>query len=143
MPRRTTRLPAGPRSQVRAEGAPRGDRTVILHITTRQAWEDALRRGEYRAPSLEAEGFIHCSLPGQVVRVANALFRGQRGLVLLCIDPARLRAEVRYEALGTAEPFPHVYGPIDLDAVVRVVDFPPGPDGTFVLPEGLAQAPGG
>ncbi|MDI6823529.1 MAG: DUF952 domain-containing protein [Bacillota bacterium] len=113
------------------------DPGVILHITTREAWEDALRQGEYRAASLQEQGFIHCSTPRQVVRVANVLFRGQEGLILLCIDPDRLRAQVRWEALGTEEPFPHVYGPLNLEAVVRVVDFPAGEEGFFDLPESV------
>lgn len=116
------------------------DPALILHITTRRAWEDALRRGEYRTPSLQDQGFIHCSSPRQVVRVANTLFRGREGLVLLCIDPGRLQAQVRWEALGTQELFPHLYGPLNLEAVVRVVDFPAGEDGLFRLPESVTRS---
>lgn len=61
---------------------------MIYHITTSHAWEAAQRHGEYRAPSLETQGFIHCSDANQVVRVANAIFPGEKGLVLLHIAPA-------------------------------------------------------
>ncbi len=119
---------------------------LIYHITRREAWETARRRGEYRAPSLEEEGFIHCSTAEQVEAVANTFYRGQRGLVLLMIDPARLTAEVRWEApsppagaestLEGVIPsrFPHVYGPINLDAVAKVFSFEPESDGRFVWP---------
>lgn len=105
---------------------------VIYHITTAEAWEQARQRGEYRAESLAAQGFIHCSNADQVVRVANAIFAGKRGLVLLHVDPGKLDARVVYENLeGGTELFPHVYGPIPLQAVVAVSAFEPGPDGRF------------
>jgi uncharacterized protein (DUF952 family) len=111
--------------------------SVILHLTSVSAWEFAQRIGEYRAPSLESEGFIHCSLVEQIADVANAWFAGQSGLVLLVLDLTRLRPEVRFEA-GADRPdrlFPHVYGPINLDAVIRVLDYQPGQDGRFSTPE--------
>lgn len=111
---------------------------VIYHITQHAAWEDALFRGVYRAQSLETEGFIHASTLEQVIGTANLLFHGQPGLVLLVIDPGRLQAELRYEiAPGTGQKFPHIYGPLNLDAVERVVAFPPGPQGSFGLPSDL------
>jgi uncharacterized protein (DUF952 family) len=82
-----------------------------------------------------AEGFIHLSDPRQVVRVANARFAGAPDLVLLCVSVERLRAPLRYEP---GEPdgdelFPHLHGPLNVDAVVRVAAFAEGADG-FVLP---------
>lgn len=109
----------------------------ILHLTTALAWEAALQAGEYRAPSLENEAFIHCSLPDQIAEVANTWFGGQNDLVLLVLDSTRLRPEVRFEP-GTDKPdalFPHVYGPINLDAVIRVLDYKPGQNGRFTRPE--------
>lgn len=75
--------------------------------------------------------------------MANAYYVGARGLVLLCVDPARTGAELRFEP-GVHEPddrYPHLYGPLDLDAVVDVVAFEPGPDGRFSLPESLSREP--
>ena len=106
----------------------------VLHITTAAAWAAAQRDGVYRTSTLEDEGFIHLSTPAQVVEVADFLYRGRTDLVLLCVNPDRLAAELRYEALTTDAPFPHLYGPLNLEAVVRVVLFPPLPDGTFQLP---------
>ncbi len=120
----------------------------IYHITSRTSWSAAQEAGFYTAPSLEAQGFIHCSKADQVLRVANAIYRGATGLVLLEIDLTALRPEVRWEAgtdtvravnTGGApardgkpdESFPHVYGVLNLEAVRRVLDFPPDEDGLF------------
>jgi uncharacterized protein (DUF952 family) len=112
---------------------------IILHITTSEAWRQAVELGVYRAASLSSEGFIHCSRPEQVLRVANKIFYGQIGLVLLCIDPGRVAAPIRDENLeGGADQFPHIYGPLNLDAVCQVIHFVPGPDGRFELPRELA-----
>ena len=112
----------------------------IYHITSRKAWIDATRNGAYTAPSLQTEGFIHCSTAAQVLPVARGFFAGQTGLVLLAIDPRRLESEVKWESAappdGVAEgvTFPHIYGPIALDAVVQVLDFEPNARGEFALP---------
>lgn len=111
----------------------------IFHITERQSWEKTRRDGVYRAPSLDVQGFIHFSKRDQVIGVANAFYRNQTDLVLLVVDPAKLSADLRYEApdgLLAGEPesserFPHLYGALNLDAVVRAVDFPPDMDGEW------------
>jgi uncharacterized protein (DUF952 family) len=108
----------------------------ILHITLETEWIEAQHKGLYSAPSLSSEGFIHCSAPSQVVAVAERFYAGQRGLVLLVIDPERLNADVRFEP-GTDKPdelFPHVYGQINLDAVTRVLGFEPDAAGKWSLP---------
>lgn len=108
---------------------------MILHITRRSDWEAAQAMGDYRLDSLDTEGFIHCSTPEQVLGPANELYRGQPELVLLVIDPSRLEARLVYEDLyASGIAFPHIYGPLNLDAVVKVVPFPPGSDGSFELP---------
>jgi uncharacterized protein (DUF952 family) len=70
-----------------------------------------------------------------VARTANKFYRDVTGgLVLLVIDPGLLRAEVRYEDVPGAElPFPHVYGPVNTDAVIEARPFAAGPDGTFAF----------
>ena len=70
-----------------------------------------------------------------MLRVADRLFRGRTGLVLLEIDTRRVGAEIRYENCeGGQENFPHIYGPLDLDSVVRVLEFEPREDGGFDMP---------
>lgn len=108
---------------------------TIFHITKREEWERAQLEGLYQTPTFASEGFIHCSRSEQVIRIANGLFRGQTGLVLLEIDTRRVRAEIRYENCeGGQEPFPHIYGALNLDSVVRVSAFEPGEDGSFAMP---------
>jgi uncharacterized protein (DUF952 family) len=118
--------------------------TTILHITTKRDWEEAKRNGVYEAPSIKTDGFIHCSTARQTIETANAFFRGTADLVLLLIDEDAARAEVRYEppASGHSDPndlFPHLYGPLNLDAVKNVVDFPPRGDGLFELPKSVVS----
>lgn len=116
---------------------------VIFHITSRAAWEAARATGSYRGDTLDSEGFIHCSLAHQVVFVANDRFRGQQGLVLLQIDTARAAPEIKYEGAGE-ELFPHIYGPLDVEAVSKVYDFVPDEHGLFQLPVDISeQASGG
>ena len=115
-------------------GTSGGTTSVILHITPREQWDRARAAGEYRADTVATEGFMHSSTPGQAVAVADRLFRGRTDLVLLVIDPAKVRAEIRYEGAAGGEAYPHIYGPLNVDAVVRALPFPPGPNGRFTLP---------
>ena len=114
-----------------------GVSSVIYHIATRADWERARADGEYTRSSVDKtlaeEGFIHASQASQVTRTANKFYRDVHGdLVLLVIDPGLLRAEVRYEDVPGAElPFPHIYGPLNVDAVVAARPFAAGPDGIF------------
>lgn len=109
---------------------------MILHICTSAAWRDVID-GQYRCSSLDTEGFIHCSTPEQVVEVADYLFRGQRGLILLVIDPEKVRPGILYEDAGNGKLYPHIYGPLNVGSVTRTVPFELRQDGTFELPSGL------
>jgi uncharacterized protein (DUF952 family) len=113
---------------------------MLLHLVPRAAWEAAQAEGVYRAGSLATEGFIHCSTREQILAVANHLYHGRHGLVLLAIDPRRLDVPLRWEG---ADPewgeFPHLYGPLRVDAVTDVWSFEPGPTGDFALPPALVR----
>jgi uncharacterized protein (DUF952 family) len=117
---------------------------MILHITTKSDWEKAKQNGEYTSASLKSDGFIHCSTLKQTVDTANLFFKGQNGLVLLCIIEDRLTSEYKYEdpagnGSDKHDPcfdnlFPHIYGPINLASVFKVVNFPLNEMGIFELP---------
>jgi uncharacterized protein (DUF952 family) len=109
----------------------------LLHITAQSDWQEAQQLGEYRAESLKTEGFIHCSTPAQLLWVAHRFYLRQTGLVLLEIDRDRLQARLQFDEIETGERFPHVYGALNLDAVVRVLVFEAGADGLFQLPTEL------
>lgn len=115
---------------------------TIYHIAARQEWEEARAAGFYRPVSLSSEGFIHASYVEQVLHVAGLLYAGKRGLVLLYIDPRLVQGEVREDSVefpeGRTSLHPHIYGPLNTNAVIKIVDFPPNDDGTFTLPADVA-----
>ncbi|HEU5117587.1 MAG TPA: DUF952 domain-containing protein [Isosphaeraceae bacterium] len=93
----------------------------ILHITTPEKWEQAVANGEYRVESLETEGFIHFSTLKQLPWVAESFYKDQKGLVVLRVDTERLTSPLKWENPPDSEDlFPHLYGPLNLDAVTKV-----------------------
>jgi uncharacterized protein (DUF952 family) len=102
----------------------------IVHICSEKDWQAALAEGVYKAPSLEMEGFIHCSRKEQVLQVANRFYPNQRDLVILCIESELLEVEIRWETVDEGV-FPHVYGPLNLNAIIAVEKFSPDIEGFF------------
>ena len=115
----------------------------LYHIATAADWEQAQQDGEYRTStrgrSLGEEGFIHASTAAQVLPVADMLYRDEPGgLVLLVLDTSRIGADIRHEPVpGQADPFPHIYGPLDVAAVVRAEPLGRDAAGGFRWPDGL------
>lgn len=94
---------------------------LIYHITTKAAWEDAQLKGEYTSPALKEEGFIHCSEKAQVEYIKSRYYNDHQDLVLLMIDSELLKSQLVFEWSPSIEQtFPHVYGPVNLDAIVEV-----------------------
>jgi uncharacterized protein (DUF952 family) len=92
---------------------------VIYHVTTVGEWEKALQKGVYKTISLETEGFIHCCSMEQIPGVLQRYFIGKTNLIALTIHTGQLLAPVKYEPSPKVnELFPHIYGHINLDAVV-------------------------
>lgn len=93
---------------------------MIYHVTTKENWEKAVAAGFYEAPSLHTEGFIHNSTAAQVQGVLERYYAGQSKLVLLHIAETKLIAELKYElAPSVNEMFPHIFGVINLDAIIK------------------------
>ena len=120
---------------------------MIYHITSRSDWEEAKRLGRFRAASLDAEGFIHCSAREQILSVANSVFVGQSDLLILCIDKKLLECELIWEAPAhpdspsqpetkLGERFPHIYSELNIAAVVAVTEFRESSNG-FTLPPNM------
>jgi len=102
--------------------APTEEIVPIYHITTKLEWENALNQGFYAAPSLPVEGFIHCSKLSQVQGVLERYYTGKTDLVKLVIDTTKLTHKLQFDYSSSVnEEFPHVYGVINLDAVVDVI----------------------
>jgi uncharacterized protein (DUF952 family) len=116
---------------------------MILHILSRPQWNWAQQRGDYRPPSLAAEGFIHCSTITQVIETANLFYRKQHDLLVLRIDERKLVSRLKFEASAIAGDarsqalFPHIYGPLNLDAVIEAIELPCEADGSFRMPPDL------
>lgn len=110
--------------------------SFIYHIATAADWEQAQAEGAYTTSTLGRtladEGFIHASTAEQVAPVANMFYQGRPDLVLLVLDQDRVRPEIRFEPVpGFDEPFPHIYGPLNTDAVVETRPLEPDADGRF------------
>lgn len=101
--------------------------TTIVAIARRAAWEQALKTGEYTqstiTTTLAEVGFIHCSFPDQTIDIANRHFKDENDLVLLLIDESKVNAHVKHEGAlsGRTGTFPHIYGPLNVDAVYSVL----------------------
>jgi uncharacterized protein (DUF952 family) len=96
---------------------------MIYHVVKNTDWQKAVTQGFYAAPSLATEGFIHTSKKEQVDGVIERYYADQTDLLLLHIDESKLTAPLIYElAPSVNEEFPHVYGRINLDAVVDVTE---------------------
>jgi len=94
---------------------------MIYHVVARNKWQKALEQGFYEADSLTVEGFIHTSQQHQVKGVLERYYKGQTDLLLLHIDENKLTAPLKYElAPSVNEEFPHIFGPLNIDAVTEV-----------------------
>jgi uncharacterized protein (DUF952 family) len=113
----------------------------LLHIATSAQWRSAMDIGAVRP---EPDPFLHLSTPEQVALPATRLYAGRTDLVLLCVDPDRLSAEVRWEPAVPGDPdsmrFPHLYGSLPVAAVIAVFVYPPRTDGSFGVPSPCLQS---
>lgn len=92
---------------------------IIYHVTTQPEWDAAQTNGFYEAASLAVEGFIHCSEAHQVNGVLQRYFAGKGPLVKLTIDTDKLTARLQNDySASLNEQFPHIYGRLNLDAVI-------------------------
>jgi uncharacterized protein (DUF952 family) len=116
---------------------------LLIHITTRAEWADGSAIDAYGPDRANGREFLHLSTSDQVAATANALFAGRHDLWLLVVDPSLLATAVRWEAgdppAADGSRFPHLYAPLPAEAVVAVVAYAPGNDGSFHPPTGLPR----
>jgi len=93
---------------------------MLFHILKSTDWATAKEQGKYAPASLEAEGFIHLSEEQQVAGTVERFYQGQSDLLLLEIDPARIRTSLQYDQVGDHGVFPHLYEALNIEAVVKV-----------------------
>jgi uncharacterized protein (DUF952 family) len=109
--------------------------TVIHHMCREEEWAAAKLSGSYPGSSQDAaDGFIHFSTASQIVESAAKHRAGQTGLVLLSVRTDLLGDTLKWEPSRGGELFPHLYGPLPVDAVTAVDPLPLGPDGRHVFP---------
>lgn len=112
---------------------------IIYKITGRDDWEQAERAGQYTgAPVDLQDGYIHFSTREQVRETAAKHFAGLDGLLLVGVEASRLGSALKWEPSRGGDLFPHLYGPLPLDAVISVVPLPLGEDGSHEFPGEVA-----
>ena len=112
---------------------------LIYKILSAADWEAAQRAGRFEGSADDRrDGFIHFSDVGQVIGTARKYFAGQADLMLLAVDPTRL-ADLRWERSRDDALFPHLYGPLDLDAVTRADRLPDDLDAADAIADLLAR----
>lgn len=108
---------------------------TIYHMAHRADWDAAQATGRYHgSPDDRRDGFIHFSTAAQVERSAAKHRAGQRDLVLLRVDADALGPSLRWEASGSGDVYPHLYGALAVDAVRRAEPLPLGADGRHRFP---------
>ena len=94
--------------------------SIIYHVVAADEWEKQESLPAYSAAGLASEGFIHLSTKEQVSGVLDRYYKNVKNLLLLHVDTNKLTHELRYEQATNNELFPHVYGPINKDAIVKI-----------------------
>ena len=112
---------------------------MIYHLSTPAEWDEAQAAGDYTSSSrdrtLADEGFIHCSRADQVAGVLGRFYVDAGPLLLLAVDTELLTAPWQDDEIAPGVFFPHVYGPINLAAVVAVTPLVPAADGSYQVPD--------
>ncbi len=107
----------------------------IYHLTTLAQWDRVKDEAEYRADSLDREGFIHTSTAAQVEGSANRYYAGEPAIMVLKLNPSKINPPVKWEESShSPDPFPHIFGPLNLNAVSDVMPWHKGEDGRFHWP---------
>lgn len=116
------------------------DRTLkqqfIYHFCRKSDWLLALETGRYRGSDLDKrDGFIHFSTAGQARETAALHLAGVGGLILLKVDATTLGDALRWEASRGGAKFPHLYGSLESELVIRAEDLPLDSDGNHIFPD--------
>ena len=111
---------------------------MLYHLALDREWQEALAAGEYRTSTLGARledvGFLHAAFADQVQGVADRYYaQVAEPVVLLVIDESRLTVPWRVDVAPDGHGYPHVYGPLRPEAVVRVVPVRPDPRGGLAV----------
>lgn len=103
----------------------------IFHLVRPADWEKSLDRGRHITPSLESEGFIHCSSYEQIIGSANKHFPEGDELLVLMIPEKWVKNILKWEESRDNALFPHLYGPLPVEKVENLRILKRGPDGQW------------
>ena len=108
---------------------------LTYHLVAAEYYRDSDRTAAYTPEEFEADGFIHCTDGAEeLAKVANRYYKADRRMyVALLIDKAKVGPEVVYEDEGRL--YPHIYGPLNRDAIVEIVPVLREADGAFLPPK--------
>lgn len=110
---------------------------TIAMIARHADWQQALATGNYTQSTinstLEKGGFIHCSTPGQALEIANHKYADQSGLLVLFIDADKVKSPIKFEGKTKTGIFPHIYGPLNIEAVYQTKPLLKDAKGKFTL----------
>ena len=118
---------------------------TIVAIARHSEWQKAVIAGEYKLSTINSTlddvGFIHCTNPDQTIDTANRRYTDQDDLLLLFIDVAKVIPEVKFESAlsGRAGLFPHIYGPLNTNAVYGTASLAKDSDNHFITPAKLQE----
>lgn len=106
---------------------------LIYILLSPEAAQAAEAKGSYEADSLQSEGFIHASEARQLNRVVNKYYADAPELALLTIDPHKIISPLKWEPISSGDFYPHIYGPLNWDAVTAVTRIQPRADGVYEI----------
>ncbi len=108
----------------------------VYKICDGDAWDEARAGGRYAGSADDLrDGFIHFSTRAQLAGTAAKHFAGQDNLLVVAVDAAALGEALYWEVSRGGDLFPHLYGPLEMSAVLSVDPLPLGPDGAHLFEE--------
>lgn len=108
---------------------------MIYHIINSSKWDSLKYKAFYTPNSLGREGYIHCSFENQLLKVAETFNRGQKDLLVLCINESKVKSILKVEDLfNLKEDYPHLYGELPINAIEKVVKLEISDSGDFIKP---------
>lgn len=112
---------------------------IIYKIADHDAWAVAQKKGVFDGEPVDtADGFIHFSTADQARETAAKHFAGVDNLVLVAIDAAILLGKIVWEPTRGGALFPHLYEPLNMDAVLWEKPLPLLDNGSHDFPEEIA-----
>ncbi len=108
---------------------------LTYHLVPKRYFDSLDAGADYIPAAFAQDGFIHCTdTPTEMARVANLFYNSDPSPHLyLYIDKGRVRAPIRYE--DAEKKYPHIYGPLNREAIISIREARRDAEGNFLPPE--------